>query len=129
MFRAAMAQRTAREAIEALLRSIVCAACGGEGGAGKVRGCMLVQGALACGQESDRVRRELARRRCEMEVFLRQRLERGQAEGDLRRDVDAAALAKFYATFQNGLAVQSAGGASAEELMKAVEVALRAWPE
>src|SRR5206468_3156330 len=38
---------------------------------------------------------------------------------------DAAALAKYVATFQLGLAVQSAGGATREELMAAVEVALR----
>lgn len=131
MFRAAMARPTAREAIETLLRMIVCAACGGggAGGAAGVRGCMLVQGALAGGRGSERVRRELAQRRCDMEARLRERIERGQAEGDVRRDVDAGALAKYFATFQNGLAVQAAGGARAADLEKAAAVAMRAWPE
>jgi hypothetical protein len=46
----------------------------------------------------------------------------------LPKDADAAALAKYVATFQQGLAVQMAGGVDRGELLKVVEVALGGWP-
>ena len=49
-------------------------------------------------------------------------------EGNLRRDVDPAALARFVQTVNVGLAVQAATGATRAELLKGVETALRAWP-
>jgi AcrR family transcriptional regulator len=121
--REALAMPTARKAVERLLKGAVgCAA------PGRIAGCLLVHGALACGEEANSIRAELALRRGKMELLLRQRLERAVAEGDLPRDSDPAALAKYISTFQQGLAVQHAGGASCEELLAAVDIALRAWP-
>src|SRR5439155_1352166 len=93
------------------------------------RGCLLVQGALACGQDADPIRRALARRRATNEAALRQRFEQALADNDLPPDSNPAALAKFVSTFQQGLAVQLASGASREALLAAVEVALKAWPQ
>ena len=123
-FREALAEATARGAVEKILRGIV-----ESGTCAKIRGCMLVQGALACGESGDAMKHELEMRRAAVERVLRERFERAVTEGELRKGTDAAALAKFFATFQNGLAVQLAGGATSEELMAAVEVAMGAWPE
>jgi AcrR family transcriptional regulator len=125
MFSAALAAPTAREAVERLWKSAV----GGCSATGKSpRGCLLVQGALACGEESDAIRRELAHRRADSETLLRERFERARAQGDLRPGIDPAALAKYVAAFQQGLAVQAAGGVSSDALLKAVDVALAGWP-
>jgi AcrR family transcriptional regulator len=114
---------TARAAVEQLLKNVVgCAA------SGRIRGCLLVQGALACGSALDSVRADLAVRRGAIEDLLRQRFKRAIAEGELPPNADPAVLAKYIATFQHGLAVQHAGGASCDQLLAAVEIAMRAWP-
>jgi hypothetical protein len=86
-----------------------------------------VQGALACSEESDTIRQELASQRSLIEKALRQRFERAHADGDLPKSADPEALAKYVATFQNGLAVQSASGATRQTLLAAADVALRAF--
>ena len=122
--REALVQPSARAVVEHLLRSTASRA-----GSGSIRGCLLVQGALACGDSAEPVRRELAARRADVEASLRERFERAVSERDLPGDANPAALAKYVATFQNGLAVQLASGATREELLGAVELALRAWPD
>jgi AcrR family transcriptional regulator len=92
------------------------------------RGCLMVQGALACGEAAESIRRELASRRSASVAALRQRFERAFAEGDLPADSDPADLARYIVAVLQGMAVQAAGGASHEELRGVVEVALRAWP-
>jgi AcrR family transcriptional regulator len=93
------------------------------------RGCLLVQGALACGEAAESVRRELASRRASGEVAIRQRFERAQADGDLPADADPADLARYVVTVIRGMAVQAAGGASREDLGRVAAMALRAWPD
>ena len=92
------------------------------------RGCFMVQGALACGQAGDAVRREMARHRANGEAALRERFERAQSEGDLPRECNAADLARYVAAVNFGLSVQAAGGAKRAELESVVDMALRAWP-
>ena len=53
---------------------------------------------------------------------------RAVAEGDLPSEVDCADLARYVVTMIHGMAVQAAGGASREELLRVAELALRAWP-
>jgi AcrR family transcriptional regulator len=93
------------------------------------RGCLYVQGALACGKETDSIRRELISRRAAGEAALCRRLKRAQAEGDLPRDANPADLARFIATVLQGMAVQAAGGATRAELERVIQTALRAWPK
>ena len=90
---------------------------------------MLVQGALACGQASESIQRELTQRRCAIEDVLRERIERGLVDGDLPATTDARALAKYVAMVQNGLAVQSASGATRQQLLAAIQIALTAIPD
>jgi len=90
-------------------------------------GCLLVQGALACGDAS--VRKEVAARRAAAEVALRRRLQRAKREGDLSENADPAELAHYVMIVVRGMAVQSAGGASSDQLRRVGEIALRAWPK
>ena len=90
-------------------------------------GCLLVQGALACGSAS--ARKEVATRRATAEVALRRRLQRAKREGDLPKNTDPAELAQYVMTVVRGMAVQSAGGASRNQLHRVAQIALRAWPK
>src|SRR5207248_4425547 len=85
-------------------------------------GCLAVQGALACGEAADSVRRELIARRAAGETALRERFGRAVSEGDLPADVDCADLARYVVTVIHGMAVQAAGGASREELCRVAEM-------
>jgi AcrR family transcriptional regulator len=90
-------------------------------------GCLLVQGALACGTAS--ARKEVAARRAAAEVALRRRLQRAKREGDLPKNADPAELAHYVMTVIRGMAVQAAGGASRNQLHRVAQIALRAWPK
>jgi hypothetical protein len=90
-------------------------------------GCLMVQGALACGDAS--VRKEVAARRAAAEGALRRRLQRAKRDGDLPKNSDPGALAGYVMTVVRGMAVQSAGGASSDQLRRVAQIALRAWPQ
>ena len=94
----------------------------------KARGCLVVSGALACGQEAEMVRRELAQLRQAVVTALRERFERAVRDGDLPAGTDCATLARYTATVLNGLAVQSASGATEKELRLVSALAMQAWP-
>jgi hypothetical protein len=87
----------------------------------------MVQGALACGDAAGSVRKEVAARRGS-EVALRRRLQRAKREGDLPKNADPGELAHYVMTVVRGMAVQSAGGASSDQLRRVAQIALRAWP-
>ncbi|RYG59794.1 TetR/AcrR family transcriptional regulator, partial [bacterium] len=93
------------------------------------QGCLLVKGALACSEESSAVQAELSNRRADTEALLRRRLERAKLEGELPPESDPADLARYFATVMQGFSVQAVGGASAEELKRVAEMAMRVWPE
>ena len=121
---AALAQPTARGVAEALLLPSAP-----EPLPAKAAGCLLVQGALACSDESEAVRCELAGRREAMVSTLRGRFEQAQADGDFPADAAPADLARYLVTVMHGMSVQAAGGAGADDLRRVAEIALRAWPE
>ena len=56
-------------------------------------------------------------------------LDRAKREGDLPQDADPAELARYVMTVVRGTAVQSASGASPDQLLRVAQVALRAWPK
>lgn len=92
------------------------------------RGCFLVQAVLACGEDSEVIRKEVAKRRGALVTALRERFERAVREGDLPKDAVPADLAQYVAAVAHGMAVQAAGGATRDELVRVAEIALRAWP-
>jgi AcrR family transcriptional regulator len=92
------------------------------------KGCLMVQGALACGDEADPIRKELISRRATGEAALRERFERAKVEGDLPAGADPGDLARYIMAVMHGMSVQAAGGASREQLQGVIDLALRAWP-
>ena len=121
----ALAEPSARRAIERLL----------EGAADTVtnprnpHGCLLVQGALACGKKTEGIRQELVSRRAAGEGIVRKRLLRAQKEGDLPPEADPTSLARYYVTILRGMGVDAASGASRKDLQNVIELSIKAWPE
>src|SRR5260370_13600030 len=108
----ALRKPTARAVVEAIFSGFVRM----QRDRDKARGCLVVSGALACGQEAETVRRELAQLRQGIVKALRERFERAVRDGDLPAGTDCATLARYTATVLNGLAVQSASGAAEKQL-------------
>ena len=92
------------------------------------RGCLAVQGALACGDSADCMRKELIRHRESLVTALRQRFARAKSEKDLPANSNPANLARYLATVMHGLSVQSTSGASRKDLHRVATLALQAWP-
>src|SRR5579862_9132414 len=115
---------SAREGIRRFLSAAVRGMCSPEG----PRGCLFVKGALSCSEDSETMRQELACRRRNIEKAIRHRLIRARQEGELPARCDPMELARYFATVQNGLSVQAAGGASPDELLRVVDLAMEAWP-
>lgn len=120
----ALGKRTAYEVVEALLEGVIALLTKPQ----NPGGCLMVQGALACGESASRVRDELASRRAADVAALRRRFQRAIDEGDLTASADASTLARFVATIMHGLAVQAASGASRKELLRVKDMVLWVWP-
>jgi AcrR family transcriptional regulator len=90
-------------------------------------GCLAVQGALACGDDADPIRRELAAKREAGVVALEKRFERARKEGDLPKNANPADLARYVVTVIHGMAVQAASGASRAQLRRVALLAQQAW--
>jgi AcrR family transcriptional regulator len=89
-------------------------------------GCLLLQSGLSCGDSE--IPDEMARHRAEKEAALCDRFEQARKDGDLPESASAAALARYLMTVSNGICVQAASGATAEELHDVAAMALTAWP-
>ena len=92
-------------------------------------GCMMIQGALTCGEGAELIQQELIANRRSYESALANRFEQCRSAGDLPETVDAFALARYVATLHQGMSVQATSGATKEELMEVVRMALSQWPE
>jgi len=118
------AARTARDAVETMLRSNARAYAVAEG----PRGCMIVLSSLLGAPENESVRAFLAANREDGESMLRQRLSQGMAEGDLSPSADVHQLAAFYTTVLEGLSIQARDGAGVKKLNMIIDAAMLAWP-
>lgn len=92
------------------------------------RGCLIIQGALSCGKDSEHIRQELISHRNNYESLLTQRFEKAKTQGDLPQNVISSDLAKYVATIHQGMSVQATSGASKEELLSVIKLALMNWP-
>jgi len=116
--------RTAREAVETMLRANARAYAVAEG----PRGCMIVLSSLLGAPENARVRAYLADNRLAGETLLKDRLAQGIAQGDLAPTADIGQLAAFYTTVLEGLSIQARDGAGADKLNTIIDAAMLAWP-
>jgi len=92
-------------------------------------GCLMVQGAPACGDSAGSVQKETTARRAASEIALRRRLQRAKREGDLQGNANPGELASYVMTVLQGMAVQGANGARRNQLRRIAQIALRAWPK
>jgi len=122
---AALADPDIRTAIERLLLSFVDA----QTDPGHPRGCLAVNGALACSEANEQVRQDLVRSRAEIEQWILERLERAEREGALPGGSTAEDLARLVSTLSHGASVQAASGVSREDLHRLVKTALSFWPK
>jgi AcrR family transcriptional regulator len=122
--RAALNEPTSRAVVERLLYGTADLLTS----KGNPGGCLWVQGALACGNGAESVRKELALRRMGGEAALRQRLNRARMDGDLPPDANPVSLARYIVIVIQGMSVQAAGGATRAELDRVIDIALQPWP-
>lgn len=116
---------TARASVEGLLRAALTAFlqrnC--------PRGCLLVLSAVNCMPENDGVQKHMRQQRALRHELIRQRLMRGVTEGDVPDGTDLAAVATFYTTIVDGVALQARDGVSQKALRFVIDAAMAAWPE
>lgn len=120
----ALAMPTGREMAKALLAGAVEVL----GNPGNPGGCLSIHGALVCGDEAQTIREELTAMRTGTQVAIRERLQQAKKAGELPAATDTAVLAGYLATVIHGMAVQSAGGASKDQLQAVADLAMQVWP-
>lgn len=91
------------------------------------RGCFVVLASIIGTPESAEVRAALAQARAEGERSMRDRIVRGQRDGDVDPAADPAAIAAFYTTVMHGLSIQARDGADRAALDAIVTAAMAAW--
>lgn len=89
---------------------------------GHPRGCLSVQGALACGTDARTVKQSMIAWRKASELALRRRLSDAKKAGELRGD--PAVVARYLSTIMMGLSVQAVNGASKAEMRGVAEMTL-----
>ena len=89
------------------------------------RGCLSVQGALACGTDARPVKQAIIAWRKSGEAALKKRLQQAQSEGELPREIEPGDLARYLSSVMAGLGVQAANGATRAELRRVAAIALR----
>jgi AcrR family transcriptional regulator len=120
----ALKQPTARAVVESLLRGAVALLADPS----HPRGCLSLQGGLACGTGAEGVKQSMIDWRKRGQAEIQKRLQRAQAEGDLGKNVNPKDLGRYVAIVINGLGVQAANGATPAEMRRAVELALQSMP-
>ncbi len=120
----ALAQPTARQSIESLLRSIVDFLADPS----HPKGCLTLQGGMACGTGAEEIKQTMIDWRKGVTQPILRRLQQAQSDGDLGRDVNVKDLARYIVVVMNGLGVQSVNGATRSEMNRTVNLALRALP-
>jgi AcrR family transcriptional regulator len=123
--RKALAQPTAREVAEGLLRG----AADVQTDPATPAGCLAVLGTTYCAEDSSPVGKIVIAFRRAGQAAIRERLERARAEGDLPADADPKELTYYIGTVVCGMAVQAASGATRDDLERVIELTMRAWPQ
>lgn len=114
---------TAREAIEGYLTATARVFTR----PGKPRGCLVTLSVLNTTSASASVCEAMRRARAVGQSGLEARLRRSMAQGELPAGLDAAGVAAFYLTVQQGMSIQARDGASRETLEKVAQGAMAAW--
>lgn len=120
----ALKQQTARKVIETLWRGTVEFLAD----ATHPRGCLSLQGGLACGAGAESAKQAMIDWRRSGQVLIEKCMQHARSEGDLSKNVNPKDLARYVFIVMNGLSIQSANGVTAAEMNAAVDIALRSLP-
>ena len=123
--REALAQPTAREVAEGLLRGAADVQTDPQTPAG----CLATLGTTYCAEDSSPVGKILIESRLAGHAAIRERFERARAEGDLPADADPKELTHYIGAIVCGMAVLAASGATREELERVIRRTMHAWPQ
>lgn len=93
----------------------------------KPRGCMVVLGALNMADSNAAIVKRMKGYRAEAREKLKAKIQAGIENGELPDMADAEAIACFYHSVQQGMAVRARDGASRKELKQTAELALCSW--
>jgi AcrR family transcriptional regulator len=121
---AALAEPTAERAIRRLFKDTIQMFCNPT----VPKGCMVVLAATNCTAQDDDMVEALAKRRRAAERFIRERIAKGRAAGELAAGTDVETLAGLVTTTLYGLSIKARDGASRAALTKIADEAMRAWP-
>ncbi len=92
---------------------------------GNPRGCLSIQGALACGTDAEPIKQALIEWRRRGESALKKRLQQAQRSGELGSDLNPADFARYISALMAGLGIQAANRATKAEMTRIVDIALR----
>ncbi len=92
---------------------------------GNPRGCLSIQGALACGTDAEPVKQTMIDWRKGGEAALKKRLQQAQSKGELPREIQPADFARYLSSVMAGLGIQAANGATRAELRRVAAIAVR----
>jgi AcrR family transcriptional regulator len=123
MMKALEEGRTALDSIRALLDAAVESFCK----PGLPRGCFLVFGAFNNVPSNKNVEDYVRGLRVRRQKAIQKRLQRGVEEGELPETLDLPAMAAFFTTVIDGLAIQARDGVPQKALNFAVRCAMAAW--
>jgi AcrR family transcriptional regulator len=111
---------TAREAVAAFLYDTAA------GLVQAANGCMVTLSSVG-GEGHAELGALVASARNATLVRLKDRLEQGQAAGEIKRSVDIHGLARFVQTVQNGMSLLARDGAGLDELKAVADTAMLGW--
>lgn len=95
---------------------------------GQPRGCLTIQGALACGEDAEPIKQAAILWRKSGEEALRKRIFKARRDGELTKKTNPAELARFLSTVMAGLGIQAASGATRNQMKQVADMALRTLP-
>lgn len=114
------AAETARDAVGALLHDSAA------GLSHIANGCMVTLSSVGREGHADLGALVAAARDARLARIV-ERIETGQASGEIGRSVDARSLARFVLAVQNGMSILARDGANCEELTAVADTALLGW--
>jgi AcrR family transcriptional regulator len=119
-----MSGPSARMGVEALLRAAVEMATGSD----SVGVSFITQPPLTHAGASDAVITGVEACRASVHLKLKDRFDQAVRDGELPHEADTDALARFYSVIIQGLALDAQHGGTRQQLLRAIDVALAAWP-
>lgn len=113
-----------REALQLALTASARMQCGKD----HPKGCMVALATMtATSEENAKVIVPLTRSRARTRAGILACVERAQAQGEFKKDVNVRALATMFDSFLTGLSTQARDGISLRTLLDAISVAMQAW--